>query len=140
MCHRLAFGKRLATLPYTISRADLLLTKVQIVQLNQKDAADVAALLLDSGFSDDESGLNTSYVSELLSRDWGWWRTVTANLKWLEEILPAMGLDAESVRRLEGAIRTLRAAIDAQPKSVRWRTRASVGDRVPWYEEPEEVA
>jgi hypothetical protein len=30
-------------------------------------------------------------------------------------------------------------AIDNAPKSTRWRIRARVGERVSWYEEPEEV-
>jgi hypothetical protein len=29
--------------------------------------------------------------------------------------------------------------IEAQPKSVKWRLRARVGDRISWYELPEEV-
>lgn len=139
MCHTLPLGKRLAMLPLTVTRADLLLTKTQIVELNQKDAGDIAALLLDSQLSDDESGLNTRYVSELLARDWGWWRTVTSNLAWVGGVVPDLGLEQGAVSSLEEAIRKIRVAIDAQPKSLRWRTRASVGDRVPWYEEPEEV-
>ena len=33
----------------------------------------------------------------------------------------------------------LRIRVDEEPKSPRWRIRARVGERVKWYEEPEEV-
>jgi hypothetical protein len=36
-------------------------------------------------------------------------------------------------------IDALAEAIDAAPKSTKWKLRARVGDRVAWYDEPEEV-
>jgi len=39
------------------------------------------------------------------------------------------------VKRLDELWRS----IDAQPKSLRWKLRARVGDRMSWYELPEEV-
>jgi hypothetical protein len=33
----------------------------------------------------------------------------------------------------------LRGAIDASRKSTGWKLRSRIGDRVQWYEEPEEV-
>jgi len=33
----------------------------------------------------------------------------------------------------------LRRALDEAPKSLRWKLRARVGERVLWYELPEEV-
>jgi len=38
-----------------------------------------------------------------------------------------------------GFWRTAQGTIDAAPKSLRWRTRARVGERVRWYELPEEI-
>jgi hypothetical protein len=35
--------------------------------------------------------------------------------------------------------RTIRAACDEVPKTMKWKLRAKVGDRVQWYEVPEEV-
>jgi len=138
MCHALPLGDRLRGAPYALTPADLMLTKLQIVQLNSKDAVDVAALLLDVELADDDSGINASYLSQLLAKDWGWWRTVTGNLTWLEAVVPSLGLDGSRVSRLIGKLRQLRAAIDAQPKSLRWRARANVGERMLWHEEPEE--
>ncbi|MBI2237176.1 MAG: hypothetical protein HYU54_01440, partial [Actinobacteria bacterium] len=33
----------------------------------------------------------------------------------------------------------LRRALEGAPKSLRWKVRARVGERVSWYQEPEEV-
>jgi hypothetical protein len=29
--------------------------------------------------------------------------------------------------------------VEEQPKSFRWKSRAKIGDRTRWYEEPEEI-
>jgi hypothetical protein len=81
------------------------------------------------------------------SNDWGWWRTVTGNLDKLEAYL-ATDLKPEDLdvgdgrrARLDPAeqIKALRAAIDAGAKSTKWKLRARVGEKVVWYQEPEEV-
>lgn len=36
-------------------------------------------------------------------------------------------------------IATIRAAIDGAPKTMAWKMRSRVGERVRWYETPEEV-
>jgi hypothetical protein len=32
------------------------------------------------------------------------------------------------------------ARVEAEPKSMRWKARARIGERTSWYEEPEEIA
>jgi hypothetical protein len=151
MCHELPFGKRLTAWPLTLSAADLLLSKLQIVELTERDAQDVLALLADHGLSEaDGDGIDVRRVREVCSRDWGWWRTVDDNLvgriaRW-ESAAGAGAASAElasappeaSARALERA-RDLRADLAAAPKSAGWRLRAVVGPRLRWYETPEEV-
>jgi hypothetical protein len=140
MCHALPLGDRLGSPPYTLTPADLALTKLQIVELNNKDAVDLAALFLDIEITADESGIDVGYISALLAKDWGWWRTVTGNLTWLEEVVPSLGLDAAASTRVLAEIDSLRRSIDQRQKSLRWRARANVGDRMLWHEQPEERA
>jgi len=45
MCHTLDFRPNFSTLPLTLDVVDLLLSKLQIVQLNEKDAHDILQLL-----------------------------------------------------------------------------------------------
>jgi len=137
MCHRLELRDRLGVDYPTLSLADLLLSKLQIVELNRKDVVDVLALLEAFALTvDDATGINVDRVSAVTSHDWGWWRTVTGNLDSLLAFANQLSAKAAAV---PGRIDSLRAAIETSPKSVGWRIRSRVGDRMRWYELPEEV-
>lgn len=149
MCHRLEFADRLAISDPTLPPADLLLSKLQIVKINRKDMLDAAALLSEVPLAGDDVGgeaISLQRITDLTSKDWGWWRTVTGNLdqleRFLEHDLAAGELDFGRETRLDpiAQIAELRAAIDSTPKSTRWKLRARVGERAPWYELPEEIA
>jgi hypothetical protein len=156
MCHRLEFGQRLALSIPTLPLADLLLTKLQVVKINRKDVLDALVLLAEhplgpsDGVPDSTHGRGTISVpriAHITANDWGWWRTVTGNLDKLAQFLATDlrddDLDVSGGRAVRfdpvEQVRTLRDAIEAAPKSARWRLRARVGDRVPWYNEPEEM-
>jgi hypothetical protein len=156
MCHRIEFGKRLAKSRPTLPLAELLLSKLQVVRINKKDVLDALILLAehplgqDDGDPDSDHGtgsINVPRITEITSNDWGWWRTVTGNLDKLDQYLATDAqpedLDLGTGRPVHfdpsAQIAGLRAAIDAAPKSTRWKLRARVGDRVAWYAEPEEM-
>lgn len=146
MCHRFDFGDRLAVDSPTLPLAELLLSKLQVVKINRKDVLDAVVLLANFPLTQDDRGINVRRIVGLTSNDWGWWRTVTGNLDYLGLFSTAeMGAgDLDFGGRpptfdIARQIADLRAAIDEAPKSTRWKLRARVGDRVPWYEEPEEV-
>jgi hypothetical protein len=154
MCHRLDFSDRLALSTPTLPLADLLLTKLQVVKINRKDVLDALVLLAehplgsDDGAVDSDLGMgavNVPRIVAITSNDWGWWRTVTGNLdkvaQYLDVELKDGDLDVGREVRFDPRpqVNALRAAIDAAPKSTRWRLRARVGDRMPWYAEPEEM-
>jgi hypothetical protein len=144
MCHVLEFRSRLERLPVTLDLADLLLTKLQIVELNEKDAQDVLYLLSAYPVSPgDESGaVSLDRVGAVLGEDWGWWRTVTMNLDRVREFAEGAGaalVPSGARHDAAGQLRLLRRAVDDAPKSLKWRLRAKVGDRRKWYMEPEEV-
>ena len=136
-CQTLNFAPRLRQQEVTLPLADLLLTKLQVAQLTVKDVTDTAALLLDHSLTDDESGINVRYLAHFLGADWGWWRSATETLDRLVREVPRI-LDAETGEVITRRIDDLKAAIDAQPKSLKWRARATIGDRMSWRTEPEE--
>jgi hypothetical protein len=140
MCHTLELRRRLTIDEQTLPLADLLLTKLQIARLTHKDVIDTSALLLDQPLVDSDEGLNVDYISGLLAQDWGWWRTVTENLGALRRELPGLGLDPADASVVEGNLIELLDAVEGRSKSLRWRTRARVGDRLPWRDEPEELS
>jgi hypothetical protein len=138
MCHTLELRERMMVDYPTIPLADLLLSKLQIKELNEKDVVDVLALLRDFDLGDaDTNAVNVRRIAEITSHDWGWWRTVTGNLATLHAFITHSEVKHRSV--LLSRLDALSTSIDGAPKSPRWRLRARIGERVRWYEQPEEV-
>lgn len=143
MCHTLDFRPNFDRQPFTVDSVDVLLSKLQIIELNAKDARDIVQLLscLPVG-GGAPAAIDTDRFGKVLAGDWGWWRTVTGNLDKLPALLaenPALACPGAAYDPLAQA-RQLREIADAVPKSMKWKLRAKVGDGVRWYELPEEVA
>lgn len=142
MCHKLRLEQRLGLHPFTLNPADLLLTKLQIVQFNVKDIQDILALLLD--FPPVESSkqageeLDASIIAHLCGQDWGWFTTVSDNLERLK-IETFQLLNTEEADLVLQHIETLQNLLAETPKSTGWHLRALIGRRICWYELPEEV-
>ncbi len=141
MCHRIPLKSRLSMASITIPPSDLLLTKLQIYEINEKDIKDVLALMHDlkMGNADTHTSMDAGYIADMLSRDWGLYRTVTMNLEKVNGYLESTGLEPKKKHRVSEEIEYLRNAIELRPKSISWKMRAKVGDKVRWYELPEEV-
>jgi len=143
MCHTLDFRGGFSRQPFTIDAVDVLLSKLQIVELNEKDAHDIVHLLagLPVG-GGGQASIDTDRFAKLMGADWGWWRTVTGNLEKLPTLVadrpglvpPGARYDpiAQAKQLLDLAQQT--------PKSMKWKLRATTGERMRWYELPEEVA
>ena len=81
MCHEINFKGRLEIDYPAISLVDLLLEKMQIVQINEKDLIDTAVLLLEHDIGDsNKETVDINYLCSLCSSDWGLWRTIDINL------------------------------------------------------------
>jgi hypothetical protein len=143
MSHTLVFAQRIERMPHTLDPTDLLLSKLQIFELNEKDAQDV--LYLVSAFEvrdgDDPGSIGLERFCSVLADDWGWWRTVTLNL---DKILDLANSDGSRLvpERAEfdpaAQLERLRGTADETPKTLRWKLRSKVGERKRWYELPEE--
>lgn len=137
LCHTIDFRKRLEAVPLTLSVADLLLMKLQVVETNEKDLIDICALLADHDLGADENGVNSAYIASLASSDWGLWRTLGMVAERAGEY--AVSLSGFGAGELVAArLGRLRAELDAVPKSRSWKMRARVGERKRWYALPEE--
>jgi hypothetical protein len=144
MCHTLDLRPSLKSSSLTLDPADLLLSKLQIVELNGKDVHDITHLLAGVGIDADGDApfISTARLGKFFSADWGWWRTCTGSLEKLPALVkenPAVVPNDAPHDPLEQAARLLKFA-NAVPKGSKWKLRAKVGDRVKWYELPEEVA
>lgn len=140
MCHRLPLAERLTERDETLPAAEVLMTKLQIVDLNAKDRSDLYGLLLshETG-GDDDAAIDVERITALTGNDWGLQHTFELNLDRLRDGLPGEPLQAPEAETLRRRIDALADAMETAPKSRRWRLRAKVGDRKRWYEEPEEV-
>jgi hypothetical protein len=143
MCHKLPLDQRLNLHPLTLSPADLLLTKLQIVQLNAKDIQDMLALLLDfppvASSKQPGEELDMSIIRRLCGQDWGWFTTINDNCEQIKAHAAEL-LDAEEAALAQQRIETIQRMLAETPKSTGWRLRAIAGKRIPWYELPEEVS
>jgi hypothetical protein len=138
LCHRIDLKRRIEAVPLTVSLADLMVLKLQVVETNEKDYLDICAIFADHDLSADDSGVNSTYIAELTASDWGLWRTLGMVAERSEQFaltlpeFPAREVVAERLRRL-------RMELDTVPKTRVWKIRARVGDRKRWYDLPEEV-
>jgi len=141
MCHTIDLRDRLKVDYPTISPADLLLEKLQIVKINEKDVKDVIVLLRehDVGKGDSDT-INHDYISKILSDDWGFYFTVSENLKKISDFLPRFdALSKDDVLDVKAKIEKMSQEIENRPKSMRWRLRAKIGPARKWYEDVEEI-
>lgn len=140
MCHKIHITERMTLDPLTLPLAELLLTKLQICEMNEKDIRDVVALLLDHplGESDDET-INIARMCQLTGDDWGLWKTSTLSLAKVRRYLETVEMEKHEHETLRARLGGLEAALKSSPKSMKWKMRDRVGEKVKWYELPEEV-
>ena len=140
-CHAIYWKDRLETDSPTIPLAELLLEKMQIVQINEKDVIDTIMLLLEHPLGDvDNETINMKRVSMLCAADWGLWRTTTMNLDKVRQLAHGYPqLTDEQKSKVETQVKNARARIEQEPKSMGWKLRDRVGDRVKWYKDVDEV-
>lgn len=139
MCHTIDFRDRIDLDRPTVPLADLLLTKLQIVEINLKDAKDAAVLLREHRIgSGDTEAIDAEYIARVLSRDWGFYYTCQNNLRKIRDsFISAMpALDTVDRADISKKIEDLVGRVDEEPKSLAWRVRSKVGTRQKWYSEP----
>jgi len=140
-CHVIRWDGRLEVDAPSIPLAELLLEKMQIVQINEKDVIDTIMLLLEHPLGDvDRETINLGRVAQLCASDWGLWRTTTMNLHKVRSLAHAYEqLKSKEKSQVEQQVDAALKRIEAEPKSMAWRLRARVGDRVKWYKDVDEV-
>lgn len=140
-CHVIDFKNRLELDDPTITLVDLMLEKLQVVEINEKDFKDMAILLLEHELgSNDSEEIDIDYLTRLWSKDWGFYYTGTTNLKKLNQYLNGIeALDITQKNSIKDKINRILNQVEAEPKSVRWKFRAKIGTKMRWYEEVEGV-
>jgi hypothetical protein len=141
MCHGIDLVGRLNTGTRTLHPTDLLLTKLQVVEINRKDLVDALTVVLTHDVVDGCKGtdaLELGRLIEVTSSDWGWYTTLTDNLAKIAPIANEL-LDSAAAGLVGARVARLHEGVRSAPKSLRWKARSKVGRKVKWYELPEEV-
>jgi hypothetical protein len=142
MNHDIPFKGRLELEQVTIPLADMLLEKLQIVHINEKDIVDSIMLLREHaiGTSVTNEVIDGMYLARLLSNDWGFYYTATTNLKLIDDRMKLYPeLSGEDRADVSKKIHALLAIVDEQPKSLAWKLRARVWPKTKWYKDVEDV-
>lgn len=141
-CHPIPWAGRLEVDSPTIPLAELLLEKMQIVQINPKDIIDSIMLLREHSLDNsDHDTVNVKHIATMCAKDWGLWRTVTMNLKKVGEISKEYSWLANDDRLVVlEKIEQVLNMIENEPKSTSWNIRNKIGDRIKWYKDVHEVA
>lgn len=140
--HTISLKGRLEKDAPTIPLAELFLEKMQIAKINEKDLIDTIMLLREYDFDNtDENCINMAIILDILSRDWGFWKTVTDNLSTLRTYIERYPqLTSEDRKVVKTRIDRVLAAIEETPKSLKWRLRSRVGTKVKWYQDVEDLS
>ena len=140
-CHTIYWNGRLEVDRPSIPLAEMLLEKMQIVEINEKDIIDTIMLLLEHPLGDnDEETINIDRIAGICGSDWGFWRTTSMNLDKVRQLAQGYEqLSNDQKKHIDLQVKTALACLDEAPKTLAWKLRARVGDRVKWYKDVDEV-
>jgi hypothetical protein len=134
MCHTVVFKDRLKIDNCTISLPDLLLEKMQIVEISRKDFKDTAVLLLEHEVGQDDTTINIGYIEKIMSNDWGFFHTFTTNLNKLKHMMAEFNNFTDNEKEIiRCRIEEILEKVSSSEKSLRWKLRARIGTKVRWY-------
>jgi hypothetical protein len=82
----------------------------------------------------EKNAINATYIDDLIAKDWGFYYSVTENLKGIKEFAPKIeALSEADITDVTTKIDKLLEIIEAKPKGFKWKARAKVGAKKQWY-------
>ena len=140
MCHAIPLADRLDHDPYTVPLAELLLTKLQIVELNERDERDIYSICYHHELTENgRTGIDAAFVARLCAGDWGLWRTCKGTIERCIADIGRYDLEPAAQEEVTRILSQLWDRIEQEPKTGKWKRRSRIGERKRWYDEPEEV-
>ncbi|GBC71452.1 hypothetical protein HRbin02_01235 [Candidatus Calditenuaceae archaeon HR02] len=128
----------------TITVSDLLLEKLQIHQINEKDIKDIIVLLRAHDVGEGEGDrINLQYISNILCDDWGFWMDATENLrktmKYAEKYFERSLISQEDLSDVNNKCLKILDYLEECPKTKNWEKRARKGVKEKYWREVEEL-
>jgi hypothetical protein len=136
MNHTVPYKGRLEMDSPTTPAGELMMQKLQVVKINEKDIKDLIVLIRahDLGM-DDKEKINLRVFDFVdMWNDWGWCYTATMNLNKVKKFAgeyPQLSADDKSI--VTQRVDKMLALIESKPKSFKWKMRAKVGTKTMWY-------
>ena len=132
--HEIDLRNRLEIEEDTVSVSDLLLIKLTITRLNEKDLRDIIAMVKDfqMGHNDNPRTINMTYIADLCAKSWGLHHDVASSLRKTLQFLPTYHLPKKVRIGVTKKLEALEDMILKSPKSLKWRLRALLGEHVAW--------
>jgi len=146
--HDVPFGKmgkgRLELDYPTITVTDLLLEKLQIHEINEKDIKDIIVLLKAHELGhNEEDQVNLDYIAELLGDDWGFWKDAVDNLKktltFAEKYRERSLISNQDLGEICEKVSKLLEVLENCPKTKRWQKGAKRGAKKKYWRDVEEL-
>ncbi|MGO9645954.1 MAG: hypothetical protein ACLPY5_14565 [Candidatus Bathyarchaeia archaeon] len=139
MCHAFNLKNRLELNERTLTLADLVATKLQVIQATEREYKDIMCLFLDHEIADrdEPENINGKYLARLAAADWGIYTTFKKTLTRVTEYLKQFPLPDHKKTIIMTRIGELQTRLDQEPKSLSWRMRSTIGERAPWYDLPD---
>jgi hypothetical protein len=143
-CHTIEIRSRLHEHPITLPVEELMLAKLQIIEMTMTDVMDVGVILATHQVTDrsqDPEAIDGAHIAKLLAGDWGFHHTATRNLRRIAGLVgdsASIDIGTRENAQVRDGVQRLLAAIDAEPKSTRWRMRDKLGERKQWWQDVDE--
>lgn len=137
-CHTLYFGKRLEKTTYCLTPTDLLLSKLQMTRMGSKDILDTLCLLQDCCFGTTIDAFNEELIGKILGENWGFYHTVELNIPILESHIVSNNISKQFDKAWMN-LEKIKQVITNCRKTFFWKARRLLGEKIPWYTEPDEV-
>lgn len=137
-CHHWSLSERIEMDHPTVPIEDLLMSKLQIVEVSDRDVRDMIAIVSDHPVESGDSTekIDPAYVAGLCEGDWGLYKTTTMSIDRIEEYIANNDLPLDEAT-IQNRLDTLRNEIETHPKTFRWKLRSIIGERKQWYNQPE---
>jgi len=136
MNHTIPYASRLEKDPLTVPLGELMLQKLQIVKINEKDIKDLIVLFRAHEIGEDDNDkINIGVFDKVgMFNDWGWYYTATMNLSKVKKAAyeyPQLSQEDKTV--VGQKVDRLLSHLESGPKSFKWKMRSKVGTKTMWY-------
>jgi hypothetical protein len=133
--HGLNFGLEVLREGITFPFPELLIAKLQIHELTAADPPDLVMMTAEYDYGHDRgNGEDLSRAAEYCGRDYGLSLNVLSNIDKVEEWLESQHLPTGLATSSRLTLEKLRSLVKAARKTLRWKARSILGQRLSWYD------